>query len=209
MKRINLLPEHLTRRPARQRKKLAVALVGAAIAFSISVWTFQTWTHLSRLDAQLVDLNRKLEPLRQVSQELQRVERHRQTLQLLGDPVPSGALLALLTQLTPDEVVLRTLIIDAPTPANWDGALVKESKNRIIEPMKPVHLELEGVTTTHGAISDALSRFSGSSVFDRVRLDDSHEGLLYGRSVHEFRLSMEIPVRPSALPEDSKRSVQQ
>ena len=170
-------------------------LIGAA-AIALASWIIAATVHVTVLGAQIAEAETRLEPLRRESQGLKLAgdpaapEKRPQFAERLHRPLSSVEILALLSQLAPDEMVLCSLSLEYPAPPpTSDGANVKKSKPEVL---KRAHVQLEGVATVDGVMSSLIGELAERG-FHNVRIEDNREGTFNGRRCYLFRTSMDIP----------------
>lgn len=198
MKRINLLPERIKQARMRRRERVTLGLLlGAALLVGVT-WSGFAITHLSRLDSRIVDADRQLAPLREVSGETQRLQAQRRQLEArlalvreLREPLPPATILALLSQVAPEDVVLSDLTMQFPEPSLPTDQ--KQKKDAEV-PMPIVHVTIEGLARGDAAVAGMVSRLAEQPVFRNVRLTDSREAAVRDRPAHRFRITMQLPL---------------
>jgi hypothetical protein len=195
--RINLLsPRYLEARARSARRRLHLASGGLALG-AAGCWLVLAWLHLSSIDRAIATAEQELAPLRTqhgaisvMLEERALVDRRGATLDLLRENVPTTAVLALLTQLTGEEIDVRMLSIHVPDPVDPRGKPQPAPG--------PIVVTIEGHAADDVAVARYVTTLTDHHVTTNVRLEDSRKTIDAGAARNAFRISLEIPMFTSA-----------
>lgn len=200
MKYVNLLPESMKLARARQQQRRVLSLMIGGLALLAAGWASFAVVQVQELNTQIAAKQQDLQPLRDRSRELQELQAERQELQdqltlieRLREPLPPASLLALLTQVAPEEAVLRTLAINMPQPRLPQDDEAEGNKGEAADD-PVVEIQLEGLAREDAAVARMVSNLSEGGVFRGVRLLDSRETVFLEQPGHEFRITMNVPL---------------
>lgn len=206
MRRINLLPERFMHERERRLARRSRVLFLSVASLCLVGWAGLAWRQVDDLDRQVAAASRQLAPLRDAYEQLRDLEDERNCLQeqlaaleQLRDPVPSGAVLAMLTEVVPERMALRSLIVDIPPVSLSSEPSARGEPGRHPDQPKPIRIQLEGVAPLEVSIADLMRQIEASSIFSNARLDDSRDMVVGDRTCHVFRVSMEVPHRALLL----------
>jgi len=199
MKRINLLPGHIAEAAARERSRRKYRVAMSALLFSSIAILACGVSHVWALDRQVQRAEREMVPLREQAGVLNKLEDdHRQLaeratwIRSLRDPVPPAATLALLTQVIPEDAVVRKLVIDAQ-PVSWAGSGQRKRATPRRDQAAPLMtIQVEGVAYNSSTIPEIVRRFLATEKFTNVRLENNqptHERDVAGQ---RFRLTADM-----------------
>lgn len=202
MRRVNLLPERWLQEGARRRRRLPCYLVAVGLMGGLTAGLMLTRTHTRELEVQIAEAEQALAPLRLRAQELEKWQSNQQAqidrieaADSVRDPASIGAVLALLSQVAPDEVALSQLVIDVPLPPAI-AAQGRDSRKQPMHQLRSVRVQLRGMATRDSLVARFVSALSDRGIFKNVRLDDSRQGAFSEHVCHEFQISMDVPLIP-------------
>lgn len=197
MKHINLLPSRhgdvRGRVFGRRGSRRLIALL--AVSFG---WIACSLSQLHRLEGSIRAAEREVEPLRQRRFEIERATDRERMLASLRDPASVAAILAMISQVAPAEIALRSLVMDVPAPSST-AAAGAGARRRAGDPA-PIRIQLDGMTIEGTAVASLVKRLQDTGSMRNVRVDDCRDGMFNNRKCSQFRLSMEMPFPlPAAL----------
>lgn len=211
MKRLNLLPEHLLPHRA-HRHRLPLRMLTGAAALVLITWVVAAVAHIGSLGTQITAAEHRLDPLRRQRQDLRLVksdgegpEKRTRTIEKSHDSVSPVQILALLSQLAPDEMVLCSLSVEYPRPVPKRSSEATDIKQEH-DAAKLGHIQLDGMATADVAIGSLINQLAKRG-FHNVRIEDSKEGVFNGHHCYLFRTSMDIPMITNAA--GAEKDVQQ
>lgn len=213
MRRINLLPDHMKQARVRHRRRLRTNLALALAAMLALGWGGLAVMQVQAVNGRVADAEQALTPLREGGEQIRQLRAERERLhreltmvKTLREPLPPASLLALLSQLAPEEAVLRKLMIELPQPTlatdaeGGDGAKAKDRREAA------VRIELSGMAREDAAVAAMVSRLSEGGIFRDIRLSDSRETVFREQPGHTFRITMSVPLTRSTATAHADRT---
>jgi Tfp pilus assembly protein PilN len=209
MRRINLLPASVLESRQRQRQRTTIGLGAVGAGVLMAAWLLVAVSQVRSLDGRIALAEFELQPLRQLDEQRAQLRQQEQTLQQrlalvesLREPLSAPAILALLSQLTPEQAVMRSLSIELPPPAlavSAPTARPTPPSPATGEAPRAIQIQLEGLATHDAAVATLVSQLTQAGLFHNVRLADSRQVSFQNVPCYQFRLSMEIPLtRPAS-----------
>ncbi len=217
---INLLPEQylIARQRNAQQRKLRASIIVASVL--LLTWSLALVLHLRHLDSQVSDAQRRLPPLQKELANLEQLHRQRdglldqsRMLDRLRDPIPTAAILALLTQLFPDEAVLQSLVIQVPSPSfppmaspTSPQARLKTAVPTVVTP-RVIAVQLEGLVLSDVVCAQLARELSQTGLFRNIRIENAQQTTIASQNLHQFRVSIEIQlddVQQQTIPPSSR-----
>lgn len=207
MTRINLLPDPyvLRRQQAADRLQLRAVIILASVL--LLVWSVGLVLHFKHLDRQIAAAQQQLPALKKELADLDQLHRQRDVLleqarmlDRLSDPIPTPAILALLTQLFPDEAVLQSLTITVPSPSfpPARSATSPQAKLKTAspapQPARAITVQLEGLVLSDVVCAQLASELSQTGLFRNIRIENAQQTTIASQNFHQFRVSVEIPI---------------
>jgi len=200
MNRVNLMPADLchvmSARRWRRRCKLLLATTGAvALAWSClaGVQLHRLNRHLDRLERAVVPVLERGREYDHLQLEHRRLSRELTANETLRGPIPAAYLLALVSQLMPQDTAATRLTVTYP-PIIFHEKPGGGRRSSPSSPVLTVDLSLDGVAANHAAMPEMLERFARCDVFTNVRLVSNRQATLNDAVGQVFRVSMSVPL---------------
>lgn len=212
MTRINLLPESYKLQKQQHQQRRHISRVAVISGVLLLAWSVGLVMQLKQVDrqaqqarAQLPALKQEIKKLDDLHAQRDRLQQQTRMLERLRDPISPAAVLALLTQLFPDDAVLHGLVIQVPPPAIElpRDPLSPQNRQRSAKtasppPAKPIVMQLEGMVVSDVIAAQLARQLSQSGLFRNVRVENTQQLNHQGQAFHQFRVSIEIPVETPA-----------
>ena len=199
MKRVNLLPQHLLEAQAQRRQRAIYRLVLCGILVTTTVWTGVAAVHVHYLNRRITAAKLDLAPVReqakhidQTQQEHQQLIHRYSTIKALRDPLSPAAIIALLTQLMPDGVVVDRLDIEAPSLVWASDINQPQTANPYSHDNALIRIVIEGTASTDLAVPMLIGQLTKQKLFQNVRLGKSQEVIINDTRRQGFHIMAEI-----------------
>lgn len=185
MNTINLLPDDLKPRPPSHRRWVAPLIV----LLLATVWLTVARVQIRDLDRQIAELKAHNNTQSDPGYAQERLAARAAQTTKIREPLSALAVTALITQLMPSELMVNEMAIDIP-PAAQPAATVKQKSTA----SPHVTVTMIGSTLEGAAIPRYVIQLQRSGVVDDVQIQEANQAQTGDQMVHDFRLSIRIPL---------------
>jgi len=188
----------LARVAARRRRRGAA--FGIAIAIAGFAWFFIAREQVARIDRRIEAARAALAPIRSLeeAQVMMSAEqaaldsRARGQARLRGH-LPATSILALLTALTPADVVLLNISVAMP-----EAGAKRRPGPKSDQAIPSISIDIEGTAPDEVAATAYAAALSAHDAIGETRLEDTRRSQIDGVAGSLFRIHLEIPIERAA-----------
>ncbi len=199
MRRINLMPNHLIQGQVSRRTIWNSYRIGI-VATVFVLWIAVACVQVKRLDGlneieskKYQVISAQYEKLQSVNQERTRLISEIERIDSMREPMPTVAIMALLSQGTPDSIVITRLAI-RPFLNHKNSKNHRSNARKASPATSYIAIEMEGQTHTDMAITQMISQLGKHGVFADFNIDKNEKVQTESGVVWCFQLSTKIPL---------------